>query len=234
MRLAIDALGVVLEHRHALKFRAVGDRLSNGIDTSFAQAQGGRFWVGNSLDVPGLDGAAGLAQDFVAGTARYREAVGKAIASFVAPSPADKPNLYQRWYDALFWFGEARRDTEGFMALTRYGMSLDILAKGGRAPGITALLAAMLAIKADDPFLTDGTPLRKTVERIYNEGRSQFGHGGRPALLEDLPFPRIAADTLTMFALERYVLCLDAYSGPDAYADFVNEIPILWSKIKPS
>jgi hypothetical protein len=230
-RLAIDALGVMLEHKHALKFRALGDRLSNGMDTTFAQAKG-RYWMGQSLDIPGLDGEAGLAPNFVAGTVRYREAAGKAITSFVALSPADKPNLYQRWCDALFWFGEARRDTEGFMALTRYGMSLDILAKGGKAQGITALVAALLAIKADDPFLTDGTSLKKTVERIYNEGRSQFGHGGRPALLEDLPFSRKGADALTMFALERYVLCLEAYGGLDIYADFLHAVPILWLKIK--
>lgn len=231
-RLAIDALGAVLEHKHALKFRALGDRLSSGMDTTFAQTEGG-FWMGESLDIPGLDGKPGVAQDIVLGTTKYREAAGKAIKSFVSLAPRDKPALYQRWCDALFWFGEARRDTEEFMALTRYGMALDILAKGGRAGGITTLLSALFEIDPENAFMKDGTSLMKTVERIYNEGRSQFGHGGRPALLEELPFSRLGADTVAMFALERYVLCLAEYNGLDAYEDFLSAIPLLWPKVKP-
>lgn len=231
VRLAIDALGAVLEHRHALTLRAPGDRLTNANDATFAQSHEGYLAMGESFDLPGLDVKPGLGHDFVTGTTRYRDAAGKAIASFVALSPADKPGLYQRWCDALFWFGNARRDTEGFMALTRYGMSLDILAKGARANGITSLLSALLAIKPEDAFLKDGTSLKKTVKRIYDEGRSQFGHGGRAALLEDLPFSRLGADTIAMLAIERYVLCLAEYGGTDTYEVFLNAIPSLLAKV---
>jgi hypothetical protein len=226
-RLAVDALGAFLEHRHALKFRILGDRLASENDATFAQAPGGYFWRGASLDVAGLDGKPGVAHGLVASTTKYREAAGRAIQSFVSVAPSDKPALYQRWCDALFWFGEARRDKEDFMALTRYGICLDVLASGGEAHGITKLVALLLEKKPDDTMLKDGTSLRMCVERIYKEGRSRFGHGVRPALLEDLPFPRLGADTVAMHAIERYVLCLAEYTGADVYDDFLRSIPML-------
>jgi hypothetical protein len=119
------------------------------------------------------------------------------------------------------------------MALVRYGMCLDVLSRGGKAVGITKLLCELFALSPDHPIMSDGTTLKKTVERIYSDCRSQFGHGAKTALLEDTPFSRVDADILTAHVLESYVLCLSHYDGKDGYQDFLRAVSTLRQRIVP-
>lgn len=232
VRLAINALGLVLPRKHALNLRGPGDELRATQTITVTQVPGKDISIGHVLDLPHLSGTPDFAKSFLVGSASYREAAGRIIEVIVAISPVGGTQaLQRRWCDALFWFGEARRDAADFMALVRYGMTLDILAKGKRAKGITTLLSALLARQPNEPFLKDGTTLRQTVEKIYNEGRSQLGHGGRDALLEDLPFSREGADQIASIALERYALYLNLYTGADTYEDFLQAIPSVASKL---
>ncbi|WP_457335605.1 hypothetical protein [Rhizobacter sp. P5_C2] len=236
VRLALDGLGVQMTLRDARNLRGPGDELRATRTFSLSQADGRDLNIAVSLDLPRLAGVPGQARSQVARSQPYRDAVGKALIEITSPRQLSKkePPLLQRWCDALFWFGEARRDTTDFMAIVRYGMTLDVLAKGLKARGITKLLCALFTRAPDDKVVVDGTTLDTLVKRIYEECRSQLGHGGRAALLQDLPVSREQVDHLTSIALETYLMCLDAYRGDDIYEDFVAAIPALLPDCPPS
>ncbi|WFU07494.1 hypothetical protein QA648_36400 (plasmid) [Rhizobium sp. CB3171] len=65
------------------------------------------------------------------------------------------------------------------------------------------------------------------MKQIYDDGRSQFSHGGKLALLQDLPVDRDAALSLVKAALTVYAGKLDLYTGPDEYEDFLKALPTL-------
>lgn len=162
-----------------------------------------------------------------------REAAGWAIESvIVQPDETDLPLLKRRWCDALYWLGDARRDPTAFSALVRYGMCLDVLTKGGKARKITRMVADMLGRDPKDQLLTDGSSVRAAVGDIYDKGRSQLGHGGRPALLEDLPIERSTTDQVATLALFLYVMRLRAYQGPDDVDAFLAALPALTASAK--
>lgn len=235
VRLALNALGVQMALRDAGNLRGPGDELRATQTFSLTQLDDRDIGIAVSLDLPRLGGKPGQASSQVAGSQAYRAAVGKALTVITSPPPRSKePPLLQRWCDALYWFGEARRDATEFMAIVRYGMTLDVLAKGLKARGITNLLCALFAMTPGDKVLVDGTTLEMLLKRIYDECRSQLGHGGRAALLQDLPVSREQVDYLTSAALEEYLMYLDAYQGSDTYEDFLKAIPTLRPPRPPS
>lgn len=228
VRLAIDGLGMALSRTRAMKMRGPGDELRVTRTGQLSQYHGLGINRGIMIDVPDLFAHPPHAEEFISSTQELRADIGWAIDAMLhLANQIDLPTLKQRWCDALYWFGEARRDATGFTALVRYGMSLDVLAKGGKAKGITAMLSDLLACQPNDKLLSDGTPIRKVVKKIYEDGRSQLGHGGRPALLEDLPFPRETADDVVRLVLKRYLLNLRRYSGADDPDAFLKAIPNL-------
>jgi len=232
VRLALDALGLVMSHSHATQLRGPGDELRTTYLVKVNQAAGEDVNVGTSVDRPYLAGPPNFAEDLIKATTPFREAAGKAIEAFIASSPVgNSPELCRRWCDALFWFGEARRDTAEFMALVRYGMTLDILTEGKQEHGITKLLSALFGVQPESNLFPGGLTLEKAVKQIYKEARSQFGHGSRTALLQDLPFSRVGADRMGCVALLRYVLCLDFYKGADRYEDFLGAVPTILPNI---
>jgi len=225
-RLAIDALGASLRRDVAARLRGPGDELRPTLVTIITQRQGYDFIPGTRLDLPRIGGAPGFARDLLKNIQPYLKAAGESIEVIIhSDSNSVRNKLKQRWCDALYWFGEARRDTADFTALVRYGIALDILAKGGKGRGIKALLAALFERALSAKFLSDGTSLAKAVDELYNTGRSQLAHGGRPALVQDLPFQPAVADLIASEALITYALCLNAYTGDDEYEDFFAALP---------
>ena len=133
----------------------------------------------------------------------------------------------------MYWFGQSRRDSVEFVGLVNAGICLDVLAKGGKASGIIKLCCNLFGIQPDSPVLGDGTTLKSLINTIYNDGRSQLGHGGRPSLLRELPIGR---DVAVMFAapvLARYIEGTHRYSGPDSYEEFLSALPGLFPKPSP-
>jgi hypothetical protein len=228
VRLALDAFGLGLERKGANCLRGPGDEIRSTDTYSLVQIPGQDIHWGFSTDLPVL-GYKDSLKKYLASTEPFRNAAGQALTSFINPnSNLALPTLNQRWCDALFWFGEARRDKTSFMALVRYGMALDILAKGTRKKGIVNLLSALFNLKPNDIIIAaDGSTLDKVIIKIYNEGRSQFGHGGRAGLLQDLPISVHVADQITTRALLAYVMCLQNYRGEDSEEKFLEEIPNL-------
>ena len=228
VRLAVNALGLRTNRLGAVQLRGPGDELRATQSHTIVQSLGADVRMAFHLDIPMTSGSPGQSKEYVLNSLNLRQAAGKALTAITLPSlsaKAKEPTIAQRWCDALFWFGEARRDSTEFMALVRYGMALDVLTKGSKKKGITELLETLFGIKASDAVMTSGTTLGKLVSQIYDEGRSQFGHGGRSALIQDLPASIEAADRLTSEALDRYALCLASYSGSQDYASFLAAIP---------
>lgn len=102
----------------------------------------------------------------------------------------------------MYWYGQALREPMEFIGLVHAGVALDVLARGSYDRGITDLCSRLIDIDPDKAITPNGLSLRKIVQLIYKEGRSQFSHGGRLALLSDLPYGRDAAVyfTSTMLA----------------------------------
>lgn len=227
-RLAIDALGTQVSRYQANKMRGPGDELRTTRTGSLSQVHGGDVSPGVISDRPGNDWPRDDGSSYVAETAGFRANAGWAIdAVLKLPTDLRLPRLQHRWCDALFWFGEARRDTMEFMALVRYAICLDILSENGQEFGIAEILADMRRMNVDDAWLTDGSTLKNVVKRLYNTARSQYGHGTRPALLNDLPLPREAADELARRAMVLYLDYLSRYNGPDDAKEFRKAIPEL-------
>jgi hypothetical protein len=228
VRLAVNALGLRTNRLGAVQLRGPGDELRATESHTVAQSLGEDVRMDVHLDLPRAGGFPGQSKSYVLNSLDLRKAAGAAITAITSPSlsaRAKEPTIAQRWCDALFWFGEARRDSTEFMALVRYGMALDVLAKGFRRPGIVKLLEALFEIDANEATFFNGIDLATLVRQIYSEGRSQFGHGGRAALIQELPASIEAADQLTARALDRYALCLASYTGSQDYASFLDEIP---------
>jgi len=233
VRLAIDALGIVLSRSQAINMRGPGDELRVTRSGQLSQHPGLGLNTGIKTDRPHLFAHPSDAQVFISNTREFRDEAGWAINSMLhLASDVDLPALKQRWCDALYWFGEARRDVTEFTALVRYGMCLDVLAKGRAANGITKMLADLLASQPNDKLLSDGTSIKKVIKKIYEEGRSQLGHGGRPALLEDLPIARETADQVVQLALSNYLTNLKRYNGADDTDSFLEAIPALVAAMK--
>lgn len=233
VRLAVNALGLRTNRLGAVQLRGPDDELRATQSHTIVQPHGEDVRMGVHLDVPMSGGFPGQSKAYVLNSLDLRQAAGTALTAITSPSlsaNAKEPTIAQRWCDALFWFGEARRDNTEFMALVRYGMALDVLAKGSRKKGITELLEALFGMKATDAAMSNGTTLGRLVGQIYEEGRSQFGHGGRSALIQDLPASIEAADRLTSQALDRYALCLASYTGSQDYASFLAAIPVCLPK----
>ncbi len=231
VRLAIDALALITTPSQAACLRGPGDALHPTHSITLTQLPGRVPMMGYAGNVPGFGGPPNYARTLVTGIESFRQAAGSAISAITATesSGTNHPKLRERWCNALFWFGEARRDAADFMALVHYGMALDILAKGGKARGILRMVSALLSCQPTDPVSKDGPTLEQAIKHIYNECRSQFCHGGRPALLEDLPFSREGAHWITTAALSSYVLSLGHYTGTDDYGAFVQHLEAIKS-----
>ncbi len=227
VRLAIDALGAPMPFWRATRLTIPGGDV--GLSRCIAVLQSAEGKIGIWFSGAGLriGDEENAAQNFLQATCCYRDATGRALEELKTPSSNGPASLRRRWCDALFWFGGARRDTTEFTALVHYGVALDILAKGGKAAGITDLLSKLFARSPSEK--TNGTTLKGEVKTLYNHARSQLSHGGRPALLEDMPLSREDADGLVANAICQYISCLDRYTGADTYADFLAAIPSLLS-----
>jgi hypothetical protein len=154
-------------------------------------------------------------------TVTLRGAIGEALAAFVSVQQAGNcPELMCRWVEAMYWFGQARRERNEFISLVKLGVALDVLAKGGKAEGILELARAAFG-KADDDVIASGNrTLKQVVKTLYNDGRSKIAHGGTLALLQELPIELGLADNFAAHILAAYVVYAGLHKGDDTYEGF--------------
>jgi len=226
---ALESLGLTLDPENHRSFRGPGHETQVRMYYGLSQFEGaGDFNSSTSIDNPRVGGRPGAQAGFLHDTRKLRAAVGHALQAFVDVTPKGSvPLLKQRWVEAMYWFGQARREKNDFIALVKLGIGLDILAKGGKAKGILRLCCTILGKDKTDVVTSDGMELGALVSKLYDDGRSQIAHGGRLALLHELPVPLSLADGLTSQILVGYVACLAKYQGPDKSEDFIAAIPAI-------
>ena len=225
---ALDSLGLPMPAEAARNLRGPGHDLTPQFTYELHQIEGQPLSMATSVDWPRIGGPPGAQANFLSKNTHLLIAVGQAITAFVSVTGVgNAPNLLQRWVEAMYWFGQARREQNDFIALVKFGIALDVLAKGGYARGILELCRALFAKQDTDVIAPEKRTLKQVVEKIYNEGRSRIAHGGSLALLRELPVELGLADSLTAETLASYVVYASQYSGPDTYEDFLAAIPAL-------
>jgi hypothetical protein len=202
------------------------------MDREISQFDGRGFNSGASVDLPRIGRPPGWQERYIRDSSEVSAAVGMAIGAFIDVQPSvPAPGIFRRWCEAMYWFGQSRREVNDFIALVKLGIAMDVLAKGGRLRGITALVCALHDMKSDDELVPGASTVGKFVEQLYDEGRSQIAHGGRLALLNELPMDVALADDFASHTLIAYVMSAAQHDGPDKYEAFVAAIPDLRKKI---
>jgi hypothetical protein len=225
---ALDTLGLPMPPQTARNLRGPGHERAPQFQRDLRQIDGRELSLSTSVDWPRIGGPPGAQAGLLTDTTVLRDAVGRAITAFVrVADTGNAPLLLQRWVEAMYWFGQARRERNEFIALVKFGVALDVLAKGGQAKGILELSRAIFDKLDSDIIAPDDRTLKQVVETLYNDGRSKIAHGGALALLRELPIELSLADSVTAHVLAGYVVYATRYKGQDTYEDFLAAIPAL-------
>jgi hypothetical protein len=194
--LAIDALGLRFQVQDARRFTRAG-RQHLYSENRIATTPEGRFLAGWSTEMPGLGSSPGALAAKVAAERPFLDAVGKVLAAYVQGLQSDKPSaLVEHWANALYWVGEARRESTDFMAVVKYGCAADVLCgAGGYINRMTDFAEAALNPR-NDPPAPKAVTIKEAVRKVYAEGRNKLAHGEMPGLLEDVSETRNLGDLL--------------------------------------
>jgi hypothetical protein len=194
--LAIDALGLRFHAEDARRFAKAG-RQHLFAEDRLATATDGRFLHGSRSVIPGLGSKPGALAEMLKASRPFLDAVGVLLSAYAGDRDlARAPHLIERWANALYWFGDARRETSDFMAVVNYGCAADGLSgAGGNAATLTKFAEATLNPR-EDAALSGSLTIADAVDMVYQEGRNKLVHGEVPGLLEDLVQPRAVGDNL--------------------------------------
>ncbi len=194
--LAIDAIGLRFHVEDARRLTKAG-RQHLFAEDRLATTPDGRFFRGSSVQMPGLGGRPGALAAKMVSEHPFLEAAGCILQHYVDGRQSGHAlHVVERWANALYWTGEARREASDFMAVVNYGCAADGLSgAGGAAKDMTRFAEA--ALKSDeDSVLDGGLTVDDAVHKVYREGRNKLAHGEMSGLLEDLLEPRIVGDAL--------------------------------------
>ncbi|WP_417793100.1 hypothetical protein [Terasakiella pusilla] len=232
-RLAIDGLGLRMPPHQFSNIRSVLNGPFEYVSRRYFQRPEQELSWGVSWNSFGITGEVEQNIRFIQNVESHREILGVALETFILPDAMnDKARMYQQWLEALLWFGEARRAEHSHISLVKYGICLDVLTYAKEEKGIKELASLLLGMDVNDEIGTLGITLAKLVNKIYKEGRSQISHGGRLALMEDMPMSRYQADEFTASILIEYLYCLHSMKDDYNYASFLRDIPTLRIKVR--
>ena len=199
--LATDLIGLRFHLEDARRFARAGQRhLLN--EARLATDMNGRFLRGWTSQRPGIGGRPGAVAAKMRAEQPFFDAAGQALEAYVVGRNSGKaPHLVERWANAVYWFGEARREASDFMAVVDYGCAADGLSgAGGDARVLTEFANAALNPKSS-ATPTGGISIPDAVTRIYREGRNKLAHGEEPGLFEDQSETRRLGDELVSLLL---------------------------------
>lgn len=194
--LAMDALGLRFHAGDARRFTKAG-RSHLFAEEQLATLGDGRVLHGSTIQMPGLSTKAGVLAARVGDERPFLDAAGRILSAYVDGRQAGRaPHLIERWVNALYWVGEARREASDFMAVVDYGCAADGLSgAGGSAENMIRFAEAALNPKSE-PTPAGTMSIDDAVTMVYREGRHKIAHGEAPGLFEDLADSRTVGDTL--------------------------------------
>jgi len=196
--LAIDALGLTFRAADSRRFTKAGRQHLYSEDR-LASLVNGRFLHGSSTQMPGLGAKPGALASHVSTERAFLFAAGQILQEYVKCRQTGRaPHLVERWANALYWFGEARREASDFMAVVDYGCAADGLSgAGGKAAKMTDFAEAAINPKGEST--QEGfQSIADAVTQVYREGRNQLAHGETYGLLEDMVRTRAVGDALVV------------------------------------
>jgi hypothetical protein len=196
--LAIDAIGLRFQIEDARRFTKAG-RQHLFAEDRFATTLDGRILRGSSVQMPGLGGRPGALAAKMAGEQSFLDAAGCILQHYVDGRRSGHAlHLVERWANALYWVGEARREASDFMAVVNYGCAADGLSgAGGKASDMTSFAEAALK-PVGEAVPEDALTVDVAVHKVYREGRNKLAHGEMSGLLEDLAEPRAVGEALLL------------------------------------
>ena len=194
--LAIDAIGLRFQVEDARRFTRAG-RQHLFSEDRLATSPEGIFLMGWSVQMPGLGSSPGALAAKMATERSFLDAAGVVLDAYVEGRQTGRaPHLVERWANALYWVGEARREASDFMAVVNYGCAADGLSgAGGNATAMTTFAEAALNPKAQ-PTPSGSFSITEAVTKVYREGRNKLAHGEMTGLFEDLSEARAVGDAL--------------------------------------
>lgn len=194
--LAIDAIGLRFPLDAARLFTKSG-RQHLFQEVRLASRPSGGFLRGWSASRPGIgDRPGALAAKMLAEQA-FLDAAGMLLTEYLASRNTGKAvHFVERWANALYWFGEARREASDFMGVVDYGCAADGISGAGGSvkPMIEFAVAALESPVAASA--TGGLSVADAVRRVYADGRNKIAHGEVSGLLEDHSETRMIGDNL--------------------------------------
>lgn len=208
--LAIDAIGLRFQVEDARRFTKAG-RQHLFAEERLSTTMSGNFMRGSSVQMPGLGSKPGALAAKMTAERPFLDAAGVILEAYVRGRQTGRaPHLIERWANALYWVGEARREESDFMAVVKYGCAADVLSgAGGKATEMTKFAEAALNPKGE-PTPVDELSIGKAVETVYVGGRNKLAHGEMPGLFEDLTGPRTIGDQLLVYLFDVCTLKLAA------------------------
>ena len=157
--------------------------------------------------MPGLSSNPGALAAKMLAERMFLNAAGKVIEIYAQRRQTGlAPHLVERWANALYWVGEARREATDFMAVVKYGCAADGLSgAGGNAGAMTIFAEAALNPKAL-PTPPGSLSIADAVTKVYREGHNKLAHGEMTGLLEDLSEARAIGDALLVHLFDAFTL----------------------------
>lgn len=194
--LAIDAIGLRFQVEDSRRFTKAGrqhlfaeNRLATSID--------GRFLRGASVQMPGLGAAPGALAAKMQAEQSFLDAAGKVLQAYQQGRQTGRaPHLVERWANALYWVGEARREASDFMAVVNYGCAADGLSGAGGDAAVMTTFAEAALNPGKEATPPNSLSIDDAVNKVYREGRNKLAHGEMAGLLEDLSALRAVGDSL--------------------------------------
>lgn len=123
--LAIDAIGLRFQVEDARRFTKAG-RQHLFVEDRFATTLDGRILRGSSVQMPGIGGRPGALAAKIEGEKSFLDAAGHILQHYINGRRSGHAlHLVERWANALYWVGEARREASDFMAVVNYGCAAD-------------------------------------------------------------------------------------------------------------
>jgi hypothetical protein len=199
--LAIDVIGLRFHLENARLLTKAG-RQHLFHESRLATSLAGQLLKGSSSQRAGLGAAPGALAAKMRAEQSFLDQSGKVLQAYVDGRNTGKaPHLIERWANALYWFGEARRESSDFMAVVNYGCAADgLLGAGGKAEKMIDFAEAALNPKSE-PTPAGVVSVKDAVSQVYREGRNKLAHGEESGLFEDLTRTRAIGDNLLTLLL---------------------------------
>ena len=217
-RTALDGLSLCFGDLGFFEHQVLAsERLPPGLNYSIVETDGALWGPGSYAGREIRDLRDDVLESVCKDYTDYFTHLGKILSAVVTPSNATHPLLSQRWTTSLNWYAEGARESNSAIALAKFGSSLDVLASGGKANGITGMLENLLGCSRETEVVRGEKPrtLSALVAEVYESGRSQILHGTHIDQLKSFDEAKAYASQLARLALLVAAERLMTFTGSD-------------------